>query len=345
MFSQNKIEYANFIQTDTAIKWAAIYSSVVNLTPVNPNFNISNFYFNKFKKDKIRTYTTDSFSFAVYPTITRYSSLMNSLPSSYIQYDTKKINSKFEYDERHDGNPALLYNEANDCYTCLNNKLSLIKVKQLLYYKNNQLQIKNILINPLTYLKKAETTINETSFAETMNVAFDANNTENTSIPTEAIFIGRAGNILTLLPEQFSENKILTTSNWSLFNILFKDIKANKIKAYDTDNSIYPNAAKILDNQKIEEYKNPADTIPIYDETDGSLGQYKIIRRDINTDSVYSFLLVQNFYFDFKNEKLYSKLVALIPQLRYITYTGVYLGDINYFGILFPEEDKKTTEK
>ena len=339
-FSQNKIEYANFIQTDTAIKWAAIYNSVVNLTPVNPNFNINNFYFNKIRKRRLQTYTIDSVAFAVSRNKTTYEELLKNI--SYKKYNSQ-INTMFNYDNRYDGAPAILYNEYNDCETCLNNKLSLVKVKQLLYYKNNQLYIKNILINPLTYKKNKETTIEETMFAETINVAFDNANIEDTDIPSDAVFIGRSCNKLTLLAGDSSDNKILTTGDWNLFNILLKAIKKNILKAYNPDSSVYPSSNTVLDYQKIDEYKNPADTVDSYDELD-AMKSY-VVRKDISTESIYNYSLIQDFYFDFNKEKLYSKLAAFIPKMKVISNSGIYLGDINYFGIIFSEENIKIQNK
>ena len=66
-FSQTSFQYANFIQTDTAVKWAAIYNSYVNLTPANPNFDIRNFYLKKLEAGNIKAYKEDNVALSVTP--------------------------------------------------------------------------------------------------------------------------------------------------------------------------------------------------------------------------------------------------------------------------------------
>jgi hypothetical protein len=44
---------------------------------------------------------------------------------------------------------------------------------------------------------------------------------------------------------------------------------------------------------------------------------------------------VQEIYFDFENEKLYSKVVKIIPMQHFFSSTGIDLGLIYYWGISF----------
>src|SRR3982750_5037882 len=84
-FSQNKLQYANFIQTDTAVKWAAIYTSYINLTPANPNFNIRNFYTNKLKEQPVTSYQEDNSTFTVSPVKINYADYKTGLKA--VAYD------------------------------------------------------------------------------------------------------------------------------------------------------------------------------------------------------------------------------------------------------------------
>ena len=133
-FAQNKIEYANFIQTDTAVKWAAIYTSYVNLTPANPNFSIRNFYINKLKQGTIKAYLQDSLSFAVTPIDVSNSDYKKDMKLEID--DSRKTNWYFNFTEGNNGFEKVFYNGSNNCDSCLYiNDLSFFKVKQLLYYK------------------------------------------------------------------------------------------------------------------------------------------------------------------------------------------------------------------
>lgn len=344
-FSQSKLPYANFVQTDTAVKWAAIYTSYINLTPVNPNFNIRNFYINKLKEQPGTAYREDNSGFTVSPVKVTYADYKAGLKAK--TYDPLRMNWKFDYDDNgHNGFDNLFAEEVNACDTCANiNKLSFLKVKQLLYYKDHRLNIKNILLSPLVYKKDTRTFKEGTVFYETAGFAFNESNTAENDIPPTAKLIGRAANELVLLPaSQDNENNILTMDNWSLGIILYKDVKKNILKAYNTDNSIYPDTKKILDSRKIEMYKAEVIEVPVYDD-DGNMKSYKKIAPEINYDSLYHYTLVQDFYFDFENEKLYSKLIAFIPRIRVITSMGIDLGLTNYWGVIFPETKKKAVKK
>ena len=326
--AQNKMEYANFIQTDTSVKWAAIYTSYVNLTPVSPNFNIRNFYINKLKQSGATVYIEDQASFAVTSEKINYAQYKTTIKP--VDYNAAKMNWRFDYDEKHDASETIFKQESNTCDTCiLSNKFSFFKIKQLLYYKDNQFKIQNILISPVIYKKQELASKEETVYFETADFAFNEIKTANTTIPVAAKFIGRSCNHLVLLPSaqpRSSENNILTLNNWSLSALLYKDIKRRILKAYDTRLSDYPDKKNILDYRKIEEYQNTPIEIAVYDSVGNFIKNVKRIR-EINLDSIYNYTLIQDLYFDFDKEILYSKLVALVPRISVVTSQGIFLGD------------------
>ncbi|UEG49252.1 hypothetical protein LK994_11480 [Ferruginibacter lapsinanis] len=343
--SQEKIDYADFIQTDTGVKWAAIGNYYINLTPVNPNFNLSNYFFNKLKKASLIAYRDSDKDLSV----TRYNVNYNDIISGRVfeKNDPEKTNWIFNYDDKHDATEEIFYKDSNDCDTCLLNKLSFFKVKQLLYYKNHQLKIKNIFINPIVYKKKQEQRKEETLFAETFNVCFNPGESDNRTIPSSAVFINRTCNKITLSATpsgNFTETGVLTINNWSLGNQLFKDIKAKKIKAYDTEMSIYPTSASVIQSKQIEAYHNPPIEVMVYD-VEGNVTGTKKVLSEINYDSLYTYKLIQDFYFDFATEKMYSKLIAFVPQINVITSSGISLGLTDYWGVIFDENTRKIVSK
>lgn len=342
--AQQKIPYANFIQTDTAIKWAAICNSYINLTPSNLNFSIRDFYIEKLKKGYLKTYIEDSPYLKVTPVEISYQDVIKNI--NYKPYDGgRMINWVYHYDERHDASEEIFNSDKDNCDTCLSvNKLNLFKVKQLLFYKNHQLQIKNILLTPILY-KKKETERDESSmFAELPNVIFD-NGKGKSGIPGSAVFMGRSCNHLELIPsidDIVNGSKILTVDDWNLTALLFKDAKRGNLKFYNVEKEINPNVKSIFRKDTIEYYGSRLYDVPIYD-TEGNVTGTKLIREEMNLDSFYNYQLIQDFYFDFENEKIYSQLVALAIQRRIYTSVGDYIGLQNYWGVLFPE--KKNTKK
>ena len=344
-FAQNRIEYANFIQSDTTVKWAAVYTSYVNLTPVNPNFSIRNFYVNKLKQQGATAYTEGENAFAVTSSKIDYSKYVEGMKK--VDYVPSKMNWWFRFDDKKNAIETIFTEESNDCDTCMvKNMVSFFKVKQLLYYKNNQFSIQNILLSPVIYQKEKHTFKENATYFETSNFAFNEIKSADVAIPATAKLIGRSCNNLVLLPspDATAENKILTLSDWNLSHIFYHDIKQKKIQAYSTNKSIYPDSKSILDSRKIEAYENTTMEVPMYDSL-GELTGYKKVIPEVNFDSIYNFTLVQDFYFDFTNEKLYSKLIALVPRLPVFTGSGILVGYRDYWGVIFPKEKLKAIKK
>ena len=143
-----------------------------------------------------------------------------------------------------------------------------------------------------------------------------------------------------------TEYKFLTKGDPYLIAWLYKDIKAKKLQAYTTDKTIYPDLHNLLDTQKVDEYKNPPVLVPILDSTGETIRTDSV---DLGIEPIlyhiYNFTLVQDFYFDFTKEKLYSKLVALVPRMFVYTSTGKLIGFTDYWGVIFPAEKKKIANR
>lgn len=344
-FAQSRIEYANFIQTDTAVKWAAVYSSYVNLTPVNPNFNLRNFYASKLKQQGATAYLQDSTSFSVTPVRLNYEQFKATIHP--VNRNVAKMNWQFNYEEKQSGFESIFRQESNSCDTCvLNNKITFLKVKQLLYFRNNQFKIQNILLSPVVYKKETDAPAEKISYLETSNFAFNEVKNQDAPIPAAAKFIGRSCNDLVLIPDssRSSENGILTANNWNLAKLLFAGVKNKTLKAYSTDRSVYPSQKNIIDYRKIETYKFDPVTIPIFDST-GNVTRYETVKLEIPFDNIYDYTLVQDFYFDFGKEILYSKLIAFIPRKKVYTSSGQYIGLQDLWGVIFPAEKKDIVKK
>ena len=99
-----------------------------------------------------------------------------------------------------------------------------------------------------------------------------------------------------------------------------------------------------MDYRKVDEYKVEPVLIPIYDSV-GTIMTYKKIKPEINYDAIYNYALIQDFYFDFDKEILYSKLVALILRKEIYTSTGYLVGLKDYWGVIFPVEKKEIVQK
>lgn len=332
-FSQ-RLEYGNFLQTDTAIKWSAVYHSILDLTPVNPNFNIQLFYLRKSREGTVTTYEEDSVGFAVFKKTT---------PKNTLQERLTKLSPKDQLEKNWRFDVALSQNyiyqrEAADCDRCFgSNKISFFRVKQLIYYKDHQLFVENVLIQPLIYKKQFYESDNTIDYVGEP-VAFK--NTNNAQ-PSSAVFIARTSNLLNFKTFPYNNKSlILSKTNYSLGPFLYKEIKNGFIKAYDTKDDFLPNK-NYLKSDSIEFYQNPLVEVPLYDTIGNTIG-FKSFPNPFDYWSLHQFELIQDIYFDFKNEKLYSKVIALIPILYTYDSNGKQNGLKYFWGITF---DKAATMK
>lgn len=342
--AQQRMEYANFIQTDTAVKWAALHSSYLNVTVANPNFDINRYYASKFRKGAAAIYSEDASGFAV-NRLPMVNANFSKLKRSY-EYDAGKMNWMFYFDEGNDASEQVFRNEENHCDTCFGkNRISFIKVKQLLYYKNDRLYVQNLWLTPVVYTKGRGEAKEDSRYTESVNVAFNDAQPDKITIPATARFIGRVCNNLELLPpDGAQENRVLTLRDWSLTALMNRRIRAGALQVYNPDSSIYPDKRYLTHPDSINKLRQPVIPVQVYSES-GEVVSVKMVQAEINYDSLYNYTLVQDLYFDFGKEKLYSRVVALAPRMKIETSAGVYLGLTNYWGIFFPPEKKKIITK
>jgi hypothetical protein len=342
---QEQLSFARFIKTDTAIKWAGIYDSYINL---GSGYDLRKYYQNKPDKNAAFFYNEAENGRVVIPVKLTIGELQRN--ATRFIFDENKMNWTFEYEDKAKAdNEKKFLDEANNCDSCLLiNKFAFFRVKQLLYYKNHRLYVNNILANPVIYVKDSQQGMKETVYSELPGFAFNNCDEPSTEIPSSAVYISTSVNRLVFTPGGGNPPATLIPGGSPLFAVLYKDLKKNMLKAYNADKNIYPESKnKLINPAKIDLYKSAIITIPIYDADGEGRGgvSYLYKQPEINLDSIYRFIIAQDFYFDPATEKCYSKLKALVPERSVITNQGEYLGKDNYYGIIFPKEKKKKTIK
>ena len=85
---------------------------------------------------------------------------------------------------------------------------------------------------------------------------------------------------------------------------------------------------------KIQEVKNPAIEVPIFDSSENQNGT-KLMFNEINTDSFYYFKVTQDVYLDTVKKVLLSEVKYLDVCKNVVTDFGLYLGIGEYFRIYF----------
>ncbi len=330
--SQQRIEYGNFLQQDKQIEWAAVYHSILDLSTVNPNYDLWKFYQRKLSTGNVSIYKQDSTSFAVERSQKMYADYKAGILN--IPFSKKEMNWAYDFSDGSNASESVFRNEISACDSCLfNDRFSLMKVKQLIYYKNHTLYVQDILMQLVFYTKLADASKEDATYYVADAVAFNDSLNESENIPAGATFIARTSNMLDLSLKEKSENAVLTNANSSLSLILYKDIKKGYINAFATERSLIP-SGNYLPKEKLDSYQNPPIEVPYYDENGNVLGIRKMVN-EINFDSLCRYTLIQDIYFDFAKEKLYSKVITLIPLRSIVTSMGIDLGLAPYWGVDF----------
>ena len=148
-FGQNG--YLDFIQNDNDIQWAAGYDQVMAITPKIRKFGIKQFMLRKLEREGcIDQYVIENGeinkrlfckadSGRALRTITTAINPYEYI-SDWYSYGTPPLNSS----------PFFINEKQCNCYQVLSaNKFDVYQLKQVIYYKNAQLYIKNILVTPL----------------------------------------------------------------------------------------------------------------------------------------------------------------------------------------------------
>jgi hypothetical protein len=307
--------YQDFIQQDDSIQWAAEYNPLMAITPKVKKFRIREILFQQqIRNGFINNYRISNDSIIKF----KFYKGDNSLAKNSIITLENIYQTQYEWGAYLDDyNPFI--NDEKKC-SCNNNtssnRIDVYKLKQILYYQNSNLYIKNILVTPLC-LKEItgwQQFIWQSSFSSCYN---NSNNRLITKQKKGYVDLGNSVQVYN--PLYFGDSsydpRIVNTAtnifgfgNPALASNLFEDIFDNKITAVDDSNNI-------ISPEKILQYKNPPLEIPTYD-TAGNLSGSKMIQPELNVDSFYRYKIYQHFYFDTANDILYSE-VNYIDLLRY----------------------------
>ncbi len=333
-----QIPYTDFIQTDTAIQWAAEYDQILNITPKITRYGIRNILHSKLMMGEcIDNYTTNGdgafkSSFCLKDTGLKKSTFISDVnPYKAYYYHFSKICNETE----------ITYSYLQDL---VENKFQIYRVKQILYYKNNKLFINNTLVTSLHLNEVNDSNELAFSWIPTFTSCFN-------DMPTEVITTKRKKSFVDL-GESFAKYRILnditkesnikifTKLNPSFSHHLFEDILANKITIVDDKENIIP-------NRKVFEFNNSPVEVPVFNDEDGRFIKTKKMRNEVNIDSFYLFEIKQHFYYDSINNILQSEVKYIDLYKSVVTNQGLNLGDGFHFRIYFikPSQYKRRSQK
>ena len=336
-------QYGDFIQQDDSIQWAAEYTQILNLTPKLAKYSIREQAFKKAnEKGCIESFkiVNENFvksEFCLADTVSK-SIIISSNTNPY------KIPLNLHGDDLENFYKKESANSFSN--NAFKSSFQIDEVKQILYYKNAQLYITNVLVSPL-YLESAVDTTILTSVFNWKKYYSVCNNIEPSkkitpSAKKKLIYLGQASvmyNFLNNVDDETRGFKVFTKLKQGFYRTLYKDIINNKVTAVDEYD-------KIIEGKKIKEVKNPAIEVPIFDSSGNQNGS-KLMFNEINTDSFYYFKITQDVYLDTVKNVLISEVKYLDVSKNVYTDFELYLGIGFYFRIYFikPSHFKKLKTK
>lgn len=76
--------------------------------------------------------------------------------------------------------------------------------------------------------------------------------------------------------------------------------------------------------------------VPIYD-TMGNLTGTKMMRNEINLDSIYKFRIKEEVIFDKESSRLFFRILGIAPVKRIVTPQGIDIGETEIFWVYYPD--------
>lgn len=319
LFSQETIPYGDFIEKDTAIKWAAESDQIFDLTPKTSRFSIKNRLINKLNNEGLFVYIIDTNNRTVakelatkinYKTFQSSFDITKDIFSREIcHYDYLPLNSIKE-----------LKDDVSDSKK-LQSKIDFFTVKQILYYKNGKINISNVLICPTLFEKH-----NKEEYLLNGKFLFNAcfNNSSDENISTNNLqYIGNFNveykfNYKT----EFRENntQIITLREAELINPIMDDFQARMFDVIDIKTNTKVPRGKFLS------YNMPMDTVDVT-EPESNHRFYEVRQSSIMTEHLNTFKINQDIFWDSVQLKLISKVNEVVIKAPYLDrkyHQGLY---------------------
>lgn len=312
-------QYTAFIQQDTAIKWAAECDKIVYLVPKVKDYSIKEFYLSGLEKGTVNSYLLDKDKHSVTGIQRTFTNLKK--PAWLEQHQSEPgpfVNGSREWYFIKNGTTWDGYRvagiSADSCCGC--DETDAIMVKQVLYYKNSRLFTYNVLLSPLC---ARQTTPGKAAWYPLANVAYnpEPDNGGPLSLDKDLLLIGTE-------PVQYSFGEKAKSGNDSVLGTMMpwivreivSDITNGRVKAHE------PESGKIIPADKFLTWNMPVDTVLV---TDNDKVRYELVQNSLDLNSIHDIRIQQEWYFNFKNEKLYSRIKSVELYKRIYFNDGVTL--------------------
>jgi hypothetical protein len=294
---------------DSSFSWGAEYESLVNLTPKPGGISLKKWYLEKLRKSFVNAFDLDTDenvtgTHRVKADLTRpvWLTGYNTKPQDNVNnwfFENAKTNAVIHV------RPLL---KADSCCGC--DESDAFFIKQLLLYKKGRFSVRNIFLSPLCAREDRQ---GSAAWYALGNFAF------NTTLkkPSTAQFI--ASSYVKYQIDSVINHFSRGVSPTSIAAEILHDISIGNLLAFD------PDTKERIPYKKLLTWKLPADTMV---STNGKweVTEYQVVQKELQPDDFGALKILIKWYFDFKNEKLYSEIGSVMLMRKLYSGDGIYLG-------------------
>ena len=120
-------------------------------------------------------------------------------------------------------------------------------------------------------------------------------------------------------------DSVLTVYRTDIGSLIYQDILKGNLKPVDIQ------TGEAIPVKNFLTLNMPSDTIPVINDDDYyKLDGYKVLQQERSSADFSRLRITQDFYFDFKNERLYSVIRSVIIMLPVKSYDGSIRGYMHY---------------
>lgn len=308
--SQKNEPYTKFIENNTKINWAAEYRSIVNLAPITNTISLKKYYLDRIRKQGVRSYIIDN-RMIKDSTIVRNASLQTPewLKDHYVYVSPN--GQLWEFRSRKNSPPYRVTGFTEDsCCGC--DGADAFMVDQLVIYSAGKFATRNIFLSPLCVRQAGE------SNAAWFPLGTFAWNL-SASKPSGSTFITTSNVTYKIDPYDSSYTlDLLTLGDNRLMNHLLKDIQSGKVTAHD------PDTDKRIGYSDLLTWNMPYDTVVVYD-LDMNV-THQVVQQVLDASDFRSIRLEQDWYFDFKTQRLFSEVRSALLLVDVLAPNGELRG-------------------
>ncbi|RYD89340.1 MAG: hypothetical protein EOP50_17675, partial [Sphingobacteriales bacterium] len=315
--AQQPVPYAELLERDTTIRWAAEQYSTVLLLPRVVSESLQRTYRGLRDKGKLKRWRIDRQVMAATPLADSAATLSEPVwVNNRVLYNQLRYTGDALFDSTL---PAPLFYSGNGIVS----DIEAFRVQQVVYYRKGQFVVENISVAPISRERGATGMECKTYFSTSFHVAG-----RSSKVKKSWRFLGTQYIHYNLHPQRQHRGdtaRVLTWRNPDPILNIVADAQKGLFELHNL-NSDHPERATAPADSFFTFYGN-RDTVPVVDPNDPSvIVRFEIVTEKLSPDAFGSYGIQQSFYYDERNDRLYSVVHKVVIRKPVFYYSDRFRG-------------------